>query len=92
MAQMANRDHAELIRLVGSKLWGSRWQTEMAVALGVNDRTVRRWASGAQAPEPGIWAGIAEIIQQRRTELGELLDVVELHARSAGDANEVSHF
>ena len=81
---MDNPDHAELIRLVGTKLWGSRWQTDMAETLGVNDRTVRRWASGAQVPHPGIWAELIEIIRARGAELGELLKVVAQHARSAG--------
>ena len=31
--------------------YGERWQTDIAKALGVNDRTVRRWASG-ETPLP----------------------------------------
>ena len=30
----------------GQRLYGHRWQTELAVAFGINARTVRRWAKG----------------------------------------------
>lgn len=44
-------------RALGALLWGSHWQTPMAQALGVNARTVRRWAAGDRAiPGPAIAA------------------------------------
>jgi hypothetical protein len=73
-------DHAELIRTVGPALWGTRWQTDMAERLGVNDRTVRRWVSGREVPRPGVWTELIAIIRERRDALGELLAVVEQHA------------
>lgn len=33
-------------------IYGMRWQTALARALGVTDRTVRRWYAG-EAPIPG---------------------------------------
>jgi hypothetical protein len=36
----------ETLATVGQALYGPAWQTRLASALGVNDRTVRRWASG----------------------------------------------
>lgn len=48
--QMTGRATAALdpnaLRQLGELLWGPRWQTAMARALGVNARTVRRWAVG----------------------------------------------
>jgi hypothetical protein len=76
---------AELFRLVGNHLWGSRWQTDMAIALGVNDRTVRRWVSGAETPRPGVWTELIEIIRERREELGEVIERVE---RRVGNSKE----
>lgn len=35
---------------IGRQLYGDRWQTAMAQALGVADRTVRRWAAGQAVP------------------------------------------
>ncbi len=31
---------------VGERLYGARWQSALARALGVSDRTVRRWLAG----------------------------------------------
>ena len=31
----------------GERLYGYGWQTALSKALGVNDRTVRRWVSGS---------------------------------------------
>jgi hypothetical protein len=33
----------DLLERVGKALYGNRWQTQMAKALGISDRTVRRW-------------------------------------------------
>ncbi len=39
----------------GQRLYGHRWQTKLAVAVGVAPRTVRRWAKGDRAiPEPVV--------------------------------------
>jgi hypothetical protein len=80
---MTEMDHAELIRTVGSKLWGSRWQTDMAQALGVNDRTVRRWVSGAEEPRSGVWTELIQILRERREELGKVIERVERHVGGA---------
>lgn len=45
-----NMTHKNLEQ-IGSALYGPRWQSELARALGVNDRTVRRWVSG-ETPLP----------------------------------------
>jgi hypothetical protein len=33
----------DLLERIGKALYGDRWQTQLAKALGVSDRTVRRW-------------------------------------------------
>ncbi len=43
-----------LLRESGEALYGSRWQSELARALGVADRTVRRWAAGEWAVPPNV--------------------------------------
>jgi transcriptional regulator with XRE-family HTH domain len=46
----------ELVQ-AGRLLYGTRWQTALGRALGVSDRTVRRWASGEQhVPVPAAEA------------------------------------
>ena len=36
---------------IGRALYGERWQSDLARALGLNARSVRRWAAGAHIPE-----------------------------------------
>ena len=58
---------------ISTLLYGPHWQSELARALGVSDRTVRRWAAG-QAPPEGVWQDIARLARER---LGELQEAVE---------------
>lgn len=63
---------ADLAR-IGEALYGPRWQSELARALGVSDRTMRRWAAGDYAPPPGARDDLAALLRARRAELGSLL-------------------
>lgn len=63
---------ADLLRRAGEALWGSRWQTAMAEALDVSERTVRRWASGEYPVPPGAWGDLASFAADRRESLAEL--------------------
>lgn len=40
------------LRTLAESLYGPRWQTKLARALPVNDRTVRRWLSGDRKIRP----------------------------------------
>jgi hypothetical protein len=53
----------EVLMLTGYAVFGNQWQTPLAAALGINDRTVRRWAvDGAPAK---IVGELREIISSR---------------------------
>jgi hypothetical protein len=43
-----------LLREAGEALYGPLWQSELARALGVADRTVRRWIAGERALPPSL--------------------------------------
>lgn len=62
-----------LLHEVGEALFGPQWQCELARALAVSDRTVRRWAAGTHAPPPRVWADIARLAFDRRASLSRLL-------------------
>ena len=62
-----------LLREIGEALYGSRWQTDMAAALEVSDRTVRRWAAGDTIPT-GVWTDLMRLMQQRATALDDLVE------------------
>ena len=65
-------DTGELIRRIGERLWGDRWQAAMSAELELNDRTVRRLASGRQAPPASLLEQLAAMIAERRDELDDL--------------------
>src|SRR6516225_1592470 len=71
---------AELIRAVGEALWSERhWRAEMASALGVGDRVLRRFATGEVEPPPGIWRELLEAIDARRAQLEHVRDELARH-------------
>ena len=61
----------ETLRDVGAMLFGSLWQTDLAEALGVSDRTVRRWVSGETGIPPAVWLEIASLCEERSGYLTE---------------------
>lgn len=56
----------------GEALFGSRWQTDLSAALGVNDRTVRRWVAHSEVPRPSVLEEIRILVEQRRRRLVEI--------------------
>lgn len=78
---MTDASHNRLDR-VGEALFGSRWQSDMAEALGVTDRTVRRWTKGATI-EAGIWLRLSQLLQERQATLVSLS--AEIHAALADE-------
>lgn len=56
---------SRILAETGEALYGPRWQTDLARALGVSDRTVRRWAAGTQAVPPGAYTDLLRLTQER---------------------------
>lgn len=66
-------DVRDRLARAGALLYGERWQSELARALGVGDRRVREWVSGDRMPPAGIWADIAGLLRQRLADGATLL-------------------
>lgn len=62
-----------LLRDIGEALYGQAWQTALADALGVNQRTVRRWAAGTAEMPDGVREEINTLLAERAGELHDLL-------------------
>lgn len=73
---------SRLLVEAGEALYGPRWQSELARALGVNERTVRRWATGELSPRPGIYLDALKLTQERAAVLDALR--ARLRAAAAG--------
>ena len=56
------------LRAAGEALYGLRWQCELARALDVADRTLRRWVAGSH-PIPATLAGEVIKLLDERLEL-----------------------
>ncbi len=56
--------NGDTLRDVGLALFGPAWQTALADALGVSDRTIRYWVGGKDIPE-GVWGDLAAVCRKR---------------------------
>jgi DNA-binding XRE family transcriptional regulator len=59
---------------VGEALYGPRFQRELAEALGVNERTMRRWVAGDFEPPDSLMDDLLALLRERRARLGSLIN------------------
>ena len=57
----------------GRLLFGVRWVSELARAVGVDNRTVVRWRDGAYPVPPKKAGRIRDLLQQRSEKIAEML-------------------
>jgi hypothetical protein len=63
----------EQLTASGIAAFGPRWQTDIADALGVSDRTVRNWVSGKYQIPSTVSADIVLMLKRRRNEIDEAI-------------------
>jgi transcriptional regulator with XRE-family HTH domain len=66
-----------LLSEAGRALYGTQWQSDLARALDVNPRTVRRWASGEDIPRLGVYADLLALCDNRAKELKDIRKRIE---------------
>ena len=84
----------QLLEQVGKLLYGPdvNWRDPLADALGVDVRTLRRWAAGQAEPALGVWQDIAELLRANIEGEIEALRLVQQRTRVHGatvDASEL---
>lgn len=62
---------------VGSALFGPTWQTRLANAISVNDRTVRRWASGEMSIPVTLREELLQIAGDRRQQIEDAIHTLQ---------------
>lgn len=67
---------AELLRRCGEALYGPHWQSEIARALNVTDRTVRRWVARSSDIPDGVRDDLLAQCRERAGELDDLIAVL----------------
>jgi len=65
--------NSDLLNRVGEQLFGSRWQSDLARALGVTERTMRRWVEHPDGISPERIDAMIELCKARRSDLSELV-------------------
>lgn len=65
---------SRLLQQVGEALYGPRWQSDLARDLDVSDRTIRRWASGADDLPVGVYTDLLRLTVERVQTLTDLAD------------------
>lgn len=63
-----------LLHEIGAALYGPRWQTDLSRDLSVSDRTMRRWAAGADEPRQGVFLDLHRILLERAMTLDALAE------------------
>ena len=62
-------DNRELLTAIGEALYGPSWQTELAAAVNVSDRTMRRWIAEQYTLPAGVWRDLAAALDARQSDL-----------------------
>ena len=61
------------LNMVGKALYGALWQTRLSNAIGVNDRTMRRWSYG-DVPIPATLRNeLLMVAERRRREIDDAI-------------------
>lgn len=75
------------LRDAGRVLFGERWQTDMAEALGLGDSArIRQFMSGYRNIPDGIGKEIVDLLRARSEEAAKLADRIESKAIAAHSA------
>lgn len=78
----------ETLKVTGEALFGSRWQTELANALGYkNARSIRQFSSGERKIPEDLWPKLSKIAKQKMHSLS-LLDIYTLDRPVKSPAND----
>jgi hypothetical protein len=76
---------AELIHAISKALFGGSGESAaLARVLDVNERSIRRWKSGAEEPPAGVWTELHAIAAQRLADLRALIREIDERRRQDG--------
>ena len=67
----------ELLKRVGTFIYGEEWQAPLARDLGVNERSMRRWVAGTDEIPRGVWRDLGDRLEIWHRALGHLVSAVK---------------
>ncbi len=68
------KDKKTALETVGTALYGSRWQSELARDLGVDSRLVRQWIKGERPMPNKVFDDLRKLLRVRRTQINDILE------------------
>lgn len=68
---------SDLFVKCGEALYGPRWQSEIARALDVDDRTIRRWVAGDSPIPNGVNVDLLRLLTDRADDVDELIPLLK---------------
>ena len=63
----------DLLTKCGEALYGPRWQRELAAALEVDERTMRRWVAGDSPVPDGVNVDLLRLLTERADDIDNLI-------------------
>lgn len=75
-------DDREALREAGTLLFGVRWQSDLARALGTSARMIRYWVAGTHLPPTDLRQRLCRLLHER---VGKMQDMITRLERSKGD-------
>ncbi len=79
------------LKMIGVAMFGEQWQSAIAKKLGVNDRTVRRWAVGEIQINQNIFVDLERALVQRQDDLRLTLRVLRHGELFTGKTVNIKH-
>lgn len=79
------------LKMIGMAMFGEQWQSAIAKKLGVNDRTVRRWAVGEIQINQNIFVDLERALVQRQDDLRLTLRVLRHGELFTGKTVNIKH-
>lgn len=64
-------DDRTILVAVGEALYGVNWKNQLAAAIHVDDRSLRRWLQTGEVP-PGVWRDLRALINVRAAAISRL--------------------
>lgn len=64
---------SKLLKDTGEALYGPRWQSDLARDLSISDRTMRRWAAGADDVPPGAALDLLRLCEERAAMIDDVI-------------------
>lgn len=64
---------SELLRNVGTALYGRQWYAKLSDDLGLNRRRIQRWLAETDPVPDGVWSELEEMLENRQDYIAQTL-------------------